>query len=279
MRWLAIVLVGCSLHGSHGHGPPGDSGAPGDNPNDHGDASGDAPASVWHPQPGTSWQWQLSGTIDPSLDVKMYDIDLFDAPQTVIDGLHARGVHVICYFSAGSREDWRPDANLFPANAIGNHLDGWPNEEWIDTRSPVVRQIMQARLDRAASKSCDGVEPDNVDGYKNNNGLGLTAATQLDYNAFLASEGHARNLSVGLKNDTDQIPQLVDHFDWVLDEQCFQYSECDTLAPFVNANKAAFEVEYGTQTLASSVCPQANAANLDTLIKDMNLDAFRVSCR
>ncbi len=30
---------------------------------------------AWSPSPGTSWQWQLSGTVDTSLDVEMYDID------------------------------------------------------------------------------------------------------------------------------------------------------------------------------------------------------------
>ena len=35
--------------------------------------------SVWRPAPGTSWQWQITGVVDESLDVAMYDIDLFDA--------------------------------------------------------------------------------------------------------------------------------------------------------------------------------------------------------
>ena len=138
---------------------------------------------------------------------------------------------------------------------------------------------MSARLDLAVAKGCDGVEPDNVDAYENDPGFPLTAATQLDYNAFLAASGHARGLSVGLKNDLDQVGDLVGDFEWALDEQCFQYDECDQLAPFVAAGKAVFEVEYGAASLAATVCPKANAANLDTLIKDMDLDATRVSCR
>lgn len=46
---------------------------------------------------------------------------------------------------------------------------------------------MGRRLDKAVSRGCDGVEPDNVDGYTNHNGLGLTAADQLSYNKWLAS--------------------------------------------------------------------------------------------
>ncbi|OYT94293.1 MAG: endo alpha-1,4 polygalactosaminidase, partial [Pseudomonas sp. PGPPP3] len=55
----------------------------------------------WQPTPGTSWQIQLQGNINTSYAVQMYVIDLFDAPQTVIDNLHGRGIKVICYFRAG----------------------------------------------------------------------------------------------------------------------------------------------------------------------------------
>lgn len=58
----------------------------------------------------------------------MYDIGLFDAPQEVIDTLHAEGRIVICYFSAGMHEDWRPDAEAFPQAVRGKPLDEWPGE-------------------------------------------------------------------------------------------------------------------------------------------------------
>src|SRR5947209_3274497 len=81
-------------------------------------------------RPGTSFQWQLSNyPVDTSFNVQMYDIDLFDTPQSTIDALHAAGRIVICYFSAGSWEDWRADASSFPATVLGNNLDGWPGEK------------------------------------------------------------------------------------------------------------------------------------------------------
>lgn len=209
----------------------------------------------------------------------MYDIDLFESSQSLIDQLHAKGIIVICYFSAGSREEWRPDAGDFPSAAIGNALDGWAGENWLDTTNATVRNIMKARLDLAVSKKCDGVEPDNADGYSNSNGKGLTAATQLDYNKFLAAEAHARGLSVGLKNDVDQVKALEPYFDWVLNEECFQYNECDAMTVFIEKGKAVFSTEYGGQSLANSVCPKANALNFDTLIKNLDLDAFRIACR
>ena len=51
----------------------------------------DGDDSIWQPEPGTSWPWQLSGEINPSWEVAMYDIDLFDSPQATIDRLHADG--------------------------------------------------------------------------------------------------------------------------------------------------------------------------------------------
>jgi len=278
MLWIALV-VGCSHPAPAGGDDASGGKADGDGTVDGSGSDGPAP-SVWHPHPHTSWQWQLEGTIDTSLDVAMYDIDMIEG-ASVIDQLHADGRIVICYFSAGSYEPGRPDSSDFPASVKGNVLDGWPDERWLDTRSDAVRSIMRGRLDRAVASHCDGVEPDNVDGFENDSGFPLTAATQLDYNRFLATEAHARNLSVGLKNDIDQATQLVADFDWALDEQCFQYDECDKLVPFIDVDKAVFQVEYGSASLAQTVCPKANAANFDTLIKpaDMAVTASRIACR
>ncbi|MFZ0544867.1 MAG: endo alpha-1,4 polygalactosaminidase [Candidatus Promineifilaceae bacterium] len=234
--------------------------------------------AVWQPTPHTSWQWQLTGTIDTSYDVDMYDIDLFDVPQAVIDELHDDGSVVVCYFSAGSYENWRPDAGDFPTAVLGDPLDGWPGERWLDIRRiDLLGPIMTARMDLAMEKACDGVEPDNVDGYANDSGFPLTADDQLTYNRWLSGEAHQRGLSIGLKNDLDQITQLLPYFDWVLNEQCFQYDECELLLPFVAANKAVFGVEYEGDP--DDVCPQANGYNFDWLFKDIDLGPERVACR
>lgn len=284
MRLLLLFLVACSSPTASPPGvqpPDGKADGDGSDDPDAGTPADGAATTVWTPHPGTSWQWQLEGTIDTSFDVAMYDIDLFDVPQATIDGLHAAGRRVICYVSAGTYEPGRPDSDAFPASVIGNELPDWPGEHWLDTRSPAVRDLMKARLDHAVARHCDGVEPDNVDGYANDPGFPLTATTQLDYNRFLATEAHARGLSVGLKNDLDQVVELVPAFDWALNEQCFEYDECDMLDPFIAANKAVFQVEYGSASLANSVCPRANAENFDTLIKPANeeVTAWRVACR
>ncbi|MDY7099936.1 MAG: endo alpha-1,4 polygalactosaminidase [Actinomycetota bacterium] len=73
------------------------------------------PDGLWTPAPGTSWQWQVSGTIDTSFDVDVYDID-HEVSASVVDELHADGRRVICYLSAGTAEDYR----LF-----GSERGGW----------------------------------------------------------------------------------------------------------------------------------------------------------
>jgi len=233
---------------------------------------------IWRPSPGTSWQWQLVDEIDTTFDVDMYDVDLFNTPASVVDRLHADGRVVICYFSAGSSEDWRKDFSRFPESVMGEDLDGWPGERWLDVRRiETLRPIMTDRLDLAVQKGCDGVEPDNVDGYINDSGFPLTAEDQLAYNIWLAEEAHDRGLSVGLKNDLDQVGSLLSYFDWALNEQCFQYDECAALLPFIEAGKAVFGVEYELDP--SAFCPGANAMNFDWLRKNYDLDTWRVSCR
>lgn len=233
----------------------------------------------WTPHPGTSWQIQYTGTLNTNVNVKAFDLDLFDVPASTIASLHSRGIKAICYFSGGSYEDWRPDASKFPASVLGSPLDGWPGERWLDIRSSTVRSIMKARMDLAVTKKCDAVDPDNMDGYTNDNGLGLTAANQLDYNRFIANEAHARGLAVGLKNDLDQVSQLVTSFDFQVNEQCFQYSECGMLKPFITANKPVFNIEYGSASKAATICPKANSLNFDTLIKSLELGPERTACR
>ncbi len=235
------------------------------------------PAPVWQPAPGTSWQWQLSGELDTSLSVDMYDLDLFDTPTATIAALKARGVVVVCYFSAGSFEAWRPDARAFPEAVKGEKMAGW-DELWLDVRRlDVLAPVMSARLELAAAKGCDGVEPDNVDGYANATGFPVSYADQLAYNRFIAAAAHARGLSVGLKNDLDQVPDLEASFDWALVEECFEFDECERLLPFVEAGKAVFGVEYDLEPAA--FCARANAYDFDWLKKRLELDAYREACR
>jgi hypothetical protein len=233
-----------------------------------------ASCTTWTPKIGETWQYQLQGQIDTTVNAAVFDIDGFDNSASTVTTLHNKGRHVLCYLSAGSWEDWRPDAASFPASVKGQS-NGWPGEKWLDIRQvAVLKPIMAARFDMCKAKGFDAVEPDNVDGYTNSTGFPLTAAQQATYNKMLAQLGHDRGLKVGLKNDIDQVGTLVGSFDFAVNEQCFQYKECDTLEPFITAGKPVFNVEYKT----TNVCAQAAILRFSSIQKKLSLDAYRISC-
>ncbi|MBI5870941.1 MAG: endo alpha-1,4 polygalactosaminidase [Actinobacteria bacterium] len=250
------------------------------------DTGGTTAEGGWYRPPlNVTWQWQLRGKVNTGYRVEIYDIDLFDSPESLIDELHSSGRKVICYFSAGSYEDWRPDAAEFSPGDLGNTLEGWEDEKWLDIRSPGVRRIMKQRLDLAKQKGCDGVEPDNVDGYSNDSGFGLSAADQLAYNRFIAEEAHKRDLSVGLKNDLDQVEQLAGFFDFSVNEQCHEYDECDQLVSFIKTGKPVLNAEYEEDLIKDSarrrlLCDEATGEGFSTLILPLELDdSYRFSCQ
>ena len=233
----------------------------------------------WSPGLELSWQWQLAKPPSAAhlLDVRMYDVDGFEATERLVAKMHASRIKAVCYISAGSWEDWRPDASDFPAVVLGRS-NGWPGEKWLDIRRlDILRPIMKARLAMCAAKRFDAVEFDNVDGYQNHTGFPLTAHQQLRYDVFLANQAHARGLSAFLKNDLDQVGTLMPYFDAALNEQCFQYHECGKLSAFVQAGKPVFGVEYKLDP--ATFCPKANAQKFNFLKKRLKLDAWRVPCR
>lgn len=246
------------------------------------------PASALPPKPKTTdlpariplnatWQIQYTGEMDYSLDVDVYNLDLYDTDPAIISQLHERGVFVMCYFSAGSLEDWRPDAEQYPPEVLGKSMADWEGETWLDIRRiDLLKPVMSARLDLAVKKGCDGVDPDNINGYENDTGFPLTPTDQAAYNIFLSTQAHARGLSIGLKNDLSQVPELLDFFDWALNEECFYYRECHLLQPFVEAGKPVFVIEY--QLTPEEFCFQARNMQFSALQKKWELDAYRFPC-
>ena len=230
-----------------------------------------------------TWTWQLTGSVPAGRAVALYDVDLFEAPDALLSTLRARGVAVVCYFSAGSWEEVRPDAQAFPHATRGKKLDNWP-EQWLDIRSEAVYAALEARLHLAQERGCDAVEPDNVDGYTNDTGFPLTATDQLVFNRRLSNAAHRLGLGVALKNDGDQAELLVDYYDFALSEECHAYDECDVWGPFVDAGKAVLEAEYADSPsaaagLASSICAASASMGLRTVVFPHDLDgSWEVPC-
>jgi hypothetical protein len=204
-----------------------------------------AAAAMWIPAPTDTVQVQLAGKVDTTVAADVFYIDGDETPRRTVDALHAKGARVVCYFSAGSYENYRADAHAFPPAVLGKTLDGYPDERWLDIRRVgTLMRIMGPRLDECADKGFDAADFDNVDGYQNKSGFPLRFGDQLRYNRRLAAEAHERGLSASLKNDVGQVRRLARNFDFALNEQCLVYEECGRYAPFIDAGKAVFHIEY-----------------------------------
>ncbi|KAJ4267452.1 hypothetical protein NW762_003559 [Fusarium torreyae] len=256
-----------------------------------------ARGKLWQPKVGASWQIVLSkpiklnsdGTADDlKPDVGIYDLDMYDNDAETFSALHDAGKKVICYFSAGSWEDWRDDKNQFKKADLGATLDGWPDEKWLNLKSANVRNIMKKRIQYAAKKGCDAIDPDNVDGYQNENGLGLTKKDSIDYIKFLATEAAKYNMSTGLKNAGDIISSVLSHVQFSVNEQCVEYSECETFAAFIKAKKPVFNIEYpkgapkvkeaDRKVICSGKGKAKGTNGFSQVIKKMNLDGWVMYC-
>jgi hypothetical protein len=131
---------------------------------------------------GAPFQIVLDADIDPATEIQptnvnIFDIDMFNTPVDTITALKSQGKQVICYFSAGTAENWRPDYDQFTSADLGGGVceddscsTTWPGELWLNVKNPDptsstlpnVWKIMEARIQLAASKGCDAVDPDNM---------------------------------------------------------------------------------------------------------------------
>lgn len=123
---------------------------------------------LWKPRIKSKFQIILSAAVDvnlglpPSPDVDIWDLDLFYHSKKEFDDLKRMGKKVICYFSAGTSEDWRADFKEFRAQDQGAKLPMWPGERWLDIRTPEVWRTMQKRIRFAHEQGCDAIDPDNM---------------------------------------------------------------------------------------------------------------------
>jgi hypothetical protein len=234
-------------------------------------AGASAPPPHWRPPAHPTWYWQLQGKIDNSVPAAVYDIDGFTTTAPEVTKLHALGRHVVCYIDAGTWENFRPDKGKFPRSVLGRP-NGWPGERWLDIRQlSVLEPIMTARFRMCAQKGFDAVEPDNIDGFENDTGFHISARQQLRYDEWIALEVHSLGLAVFEKNDPEQARTLQPYFDGVLDEQCNQYQECSSFAPYLHAGKPVLNAEY-RRALYPGFCAADQRSGIMGALYDLALD-------
>ncbi|KAH3945546.1 alpha-galactosidase [Parastagonospora nodorum] len=209
-------------------------------------------------------------------DAPVWDIDLFDNPASTMATLKASGKIVVCYFSAGTAEDWRDDYRDFAAADLGKVLPEWPNEKWIRTGSQSIRNIMAKRIKLAADKGCDAIDPDNTDGYQNDNGLKLTSSDAINYMLWMQAEAKKYNMKIGLKNSLDIVSSLASTVDFAVNEQCAALGECRAYEQFLALNKPVFHIEYPTPLNAQAAkgvsCTSVGVNGTSTILKNLQLD-------
>ena len=247
----------------------------------------------------------------------VFDIDLYQdgtcytpnnygvLNSAAVKAIHAHGGKVIGYIDAGSAEHWRPDFPQYVGfnrschgGLFGKFVDGYHDENWLninaatlginpttgrkETPRQFILNALSARLARARQLRVDAIEFDNVDAYQNDTGLAISARTQLLFDTALANLAHRKGFRVALKNDVGQLADLKPYFDLAINEQCFEYTECNDPPPgylgWVASGRAVFNVEYTLR--ASRFCPQANAWHVNSIVKDTNLyDTPWTPCR
>lgn len=236
-----------------------------------GDWAGDTPYIVrailgggrpmWLPSSATPlhWQWVIGGAFNVNTNVlpnvTIYDIDWELTSAADVAALHALGFKVIAYIEIGDYTDSRYDSAQFVAldNAagpkiLGNQISGF-SDRWMDIRasnskSAQLRALLAARIQMAVDKGFDAVEPDCINGYGDSTGFSITYANQIEFNRWVAQTCHEKGISVCLKSDVDQAADLEPYFDFVLDEESYQYGQLGDYDAYIANGKAVFNCEY-----------------------------------
>jgi hypothetical protein len=242
--------------------------------------------AVWQPTTTAPihFHWMIGASTFISADILpnqsgqvVYDIDGANATAADVAAIHAAGAIAVCYVDVGSLEPNRPDTGSFPSSVIGPGVQGWPGENWLlvtAANQSIVLPLMQARFTNwCQAKGFDAIEPDNLDAWTN-----ITSVSEADniaYDLAIDKMAHDAGLSVGLKNvmtdlTASQYPMFLAQFDWALNEQCYENSECGAYTAagsFIPAGKAVFDVEYGV----APDCTMANAAHMNAQQTDLSL--------
>jgi hypothetical protein len=255
----------------------------------------------WRPRAGQSWQWQLTGPPDLSASVDVFDLDLVDTSAATVAAIHAKGARAICHPQTGAWERGRPDAAAYPASVLGATIGGYSDHRYVDVRAlPVLRPLIDPRLDQCKAKGFHGVEPDADDAVIDvgATGIGFAAdyAAQITFDRAVATDAHARGLAVGLKDGTFGtdihrfVADLEPWTDFAVNQECVASGgACGELSAFIKHGKPVFHVEYlddypgatpADPTLALAFCRSTRGLGFSSILKPARsaMTAWRRGC-
>ncbi|GAB1311345.1 Endo alpha-1,4 polygalactosaminidase [Madurella fahalii] len=225
-------------------------------------------------EPNVKWQIVIQNTIDinapvePS-DALVWDLDLYHLARNpgIVDHLRANNPNtvIMCYFNAGLAQTSDCDyaTRWEDSGFLGNPYEGFEDERWINIKSQAARDLVKRRITLANNLGCDAVDPDNIDGYlqdeegENKTGWNLS---QADYIAFVRElAAHAHSLTtqrgftmlIGQKNAPEIVGDVADVLDFAVLEVCKtlrdeeDFNFCvDYQEPYIDAGKPVFSIEY-----------------------------------
>jgi hypothetical protein len=271
-------------------------------------------AAVWQPAEDTDWMWELGqplNTSNPSLmgtgvtawngdtppgdNPVLYDIDGIENRASTVSALHSMGDRVVCYIEVGTAGNYYTAKQegipvtyyrqLKKAGDLGDKLKGYP-EYFINIKAASAVSIIEAMIDQQCSaKGFDGVETDldeTFGGNEGKTGFTITEADEEKYLTALADYMNGLGLAWIAKNlDDAERTSFVDAMEplaqGIISEQCNQYNTCSYLHPFEAAHKWIGNAEYSIAL--SRFCPSDNAADMNGILFNQNLDGGRSPCR
>jgi len=180
---------------------------------------------------------------------------MFMTEKATIDHLKRLNKTVVCYFSGGTYEPGRPDSDKFATADKGSRLAQWPQEKWLKISSSGVRRIIADRIQLAAQKGCDAIDPDNVDGYgERGGGVSLKRQDSINFVRFMSSAATKLNLAIGLKNALEMINDVKSVVHFAVNEECVRANECPKYRDFASKDrKPVFHIEYPSFDLERAV--------------------------
>ncbi|OUM60832.1 glycoside hydrolase family 114 protein, partial [Piromyces sp. E2] len=175
-------------------------------------------------------------------------VDVHSTKKETIAKYHSAGKKVICYFSAGSYENFREDKEAMKKVSgliSSENLDGW-DEKYFNIKKSGIKPIMEKRIKLAAEKHCDAIEADNLDVCQNVEKIELSTRDCVTYAKWLAKTAHKYDVSIGLKNSKYIAEQVAGEFDFAINESCFTHGKyCQKYKElFLDHNKAVFSIQY-----------------------------------
>lgn len=107
----------------------------------------------------------------------------------------------------------------------------------------ITTNEMARRIELAAANGCDAIDPDNVGGYSNDNGLSLAEQDLKNDIDFLTEAAHTYSLANGLKHAEDIHSDLISTVDFAVNEQCHEDESCNLYVGFAVVGKNVLQIE------------------------------------